>query len=70
MLPSISKINPGINKWNPFSGLIHENYLFNIATGKADHEETAIFLLDVMETGTKTLAQFFEDFVKDSRGFS
>ena len=42
-----------VNKWNPYSDLTDKNYLFNTATGKADHEETAIFLLDIMETGRK-----------------
>ena len=42
-----------VNKSNPYSDLIDKNYPFNTATGKADHEETAIFLLDIMETGRK-----------------
>ena len=28
-----------VDKWNLFSGLIDKNYLFNIATDKADHEK-------------------------------
>ena len=50
-----------VNKWNPYSDLIDKNFLFNTAIGKADHEETAIFLLDKMETGRKAQSQLIED---------
>ena len=59
-----------VNKWNPYSGLINKNYLFNTATGKADHEETTIFLLVLMEAGRKAQSQFIESSFKDSSGFS
>ena len=59
-----------VNKWNPFSGLIVKNYLSSIATGKADHEATAKFLQDIMETGRKERDQFIEDCAKDSSTFS
>ena len=58
-----------VNKWNPYSGLIDKNFLFNTAIGKADHEETAIFLLDKMETGRKAQSQLIEDSFKDSSSF-
>ena len=38
--------------------------------GKVSQEETATFLLDVMETGKKVKDQFIEDCVKDSGRFS
>ena len=63
-------INRITETMNPFSGLIDKNDLFNIATGKAAHEETATFLLDVMETGRKTRDLFIKDCVKDSGRFS
>ena len=67
----LEKLINGITEtMNPFLGLIDKNYLFNIATGKAAHEETATFLLDVMETGRKTRDQFIKDCVKDSGRFS
>ena len=67
----LEKLTNGVPEtMNLFSGLTDENYLFNIATGKAAHEETATFLLDVMETGRKERDQFIEDCVKDSVRFS
>ena len=54
---------------NPVSGLIDKNYLFNITTGQATHEETATFLLDINETERKVRDQFIEDCVKDSSSF-
>lgn len=52
-----------LNKWKPFSRLISENYLFNTATGKTNHEETFV---DVIEIGRKARGQFIEDLAKDS----
>ena len=67
----LEKVINGIAEtMNPFSGLIDKNYLFSIATGKAAHEETAKFLLDVMEAGKKARDQFVEDCVKDLDKFS
>ena len=63
-------INGIAETMNPFSGLIDKNYLFDIATGKAAHEETTTFLLDVMETERKARDQFIDDCVKDSGRFS
>ena len=67
----LEKLINGITEtMNPFLGLIDKNYLFNIATGKAAHEETATLLLDVMETGRKARDQFIENCVKNSGRFS
>ena len=67
----LEKLINGITEtMNPFSGLIDKNYLFNIVTAKAAHEETAKCLLDVMETGRKARDQFTEDCVKNSGRFS
>ena len=55
-----------LNKWKPFSGLIDENYLFNTPTGKANHEETFVFLIDVIEIRRNARGQFIEDLAKDS----
>ena len=63
-------INGIAETMNPFSGLIDKNYLSNITTGKAAHEETATFLLYIMKIGRKGRDQFIDDCVKDSSRFS
>lgn len=53
-----------LNKWKPLSGLINKNYIFNTATGKANHEETFVFLIDVIDIGRNARGQFIEDLAK------
>ena len=63
-------INGIAETMNTFSDLIDKNYLSNITTSKAAHEETATFLLYIMEIGRKGRDQFIDDCVKDSSRFS
>ena len=60
-------INGIAETMNTFSDLIDKNYLSNITTSKAAHEETATFLLYIMEIGRKGRDQFIDDCVKDSQ---
>ena len=67
----INRITETVNTYSGYLYLYLLNtYLFNIATGKAAHRETATILLDAMETGRKARDQFIEDCVKDSGRFS
>ena len=63
-------INGVVETMNPFSPSIDKDHLFNIATGKAAQEETAIFLLRVKATGRNAKNQFIKGCVEDSSRFS
>ena len=67
-------INGIAETMNTFSDLIDKNYLSNITTSKAAHEETATFLLYIMEIGRKgrvssltTVSKIQADFLNPSR---